>query len=458
MFQDLFERPLNQDAYSDRPFTFVSKTAHNDLGNIAAINLIENGDRLARETWQNHQLTNLLRHAQAKSTFWRERMPSRVISHTMFKFLPVLSREDITRQVSREGSLAVEQGAASRSIYASTGSTGVPVQVHATPQNGYYNDLRGLAQYFFDGLSLVPNHTKIGPALKLEKMDRKSIAVRTSASWAGPVAEVFRSGSAKLIHFYHDEQGLIDELSKGEVGYLASPSRYVEILLKRGGPELIRKLGIKLWQHSSDHRDPEVVAALTSVGVPSLSIYSAAEIGPIAFECCRCPGYFHVAHSNVIVECDEETSVEFDGATVGRLLVTHLHSYATPIIRYDVGDFGRLHQKCECGHDGPAVSHIYGRGKHFLRHPDGRLMPFYISTRVLLEAMHFSECRFRQPAQDMIVMEIGGRESLSAEEETKLRQLVTNATDPAFKIEIRPVAEINWGDSPKRLFFSSAVA
>ncbi len=70
-----------------------------------------------------------------------------------------------------------------------------------------------------------------------------------------------------------------------------------------------------------------------------------------------------MAHSNVIVECDEKLTTTFDGEVVGRLLVTHLHSYATPLIRYDIGDFGKLHDQCPCGHDGPTISHIYGQGK-----------------------------------------------------------------------------------------------
>jgi hypothetical protein len=70
----------------------------------------------------------------------------------------------------------------------------------------------------------------------------------------------------------------------------------------------------------------------------------------------------------------------------------------------------------------------------------------------------FKECRVRQPTLDRIVVEIGGRVSLTADEETKLRALMTSATDPDFKIEISPVEEIDWGENPKRLFFLSAVA
>ena len=46
---------------------------------------------------------------------------------------------------------------------------------------------------------------------------------------------------------------------------------------------------------------------------------------------------------------------------------------------------------------------------------------FYLSTKLLREAVEFSECRFRQDAIDTITVQIGGRESLSQEEEDKLR-------------------------------------
>jgi len=458
MFSDLTTRPLNSNGYSDRPFTFLDQAAQNDLANITAINLIENGGRTARENWQNRHLTNLLRHAQARSKFWRQRMPSRMISPGIMKYLPIQSRKDIATQVELEGSLVTVDGNASVSSYTSTGSTGTPVKVYLCPENGYYNVIRGLAQYFINDLSLAEDRVQIIPAVSLSKLEKESLAVESAGSWAGPLSKVFHTGWAKkIIHRYNDA-ALIDELLKDRIGYLVCANRYIDILLKSGGIDLIKRLGVKLWFHLNDFRDPEIVEALAGIGVRSLSNYSAGETGPIAFECPKYQGYFHVAHTNVIVECDNELTASFNGAAVGRLLVTYLHSYATPIIRYDIGDFGQLETKCRCGHDGPTISNIFGRGKHFLRHPDGRLLPFYLSTRTLLEAVAFKECRFRQDRIDTITMEVGGRESITADEEANLKTLITRATDPAFNIKIKPTKEIDWSENPKRLFFSSSVA
>ena len=457
MFSDLPARPLHSDAYGDHPFTFLDQTAQNDLGNIAAINLIECGDREARERWQNRQLTNLLRHAQAHSKFWRQRMPSRMINHGIMKYLPIQSRENVATQAKLEGSLVASEGKTPVSSYASAGSTGTPVKVYVCPENGYYNNIRSLAQYFINDLSLEENRVYIGPEISLVKLEKDSLSAKSTASWAGPLGKVFRNGSSKKITHRYDDAALINELLKDRVGYLVCPNRYVDILMNNGGTDLIKKLGIKMWLHLSDQRDPEIVRALEGIGVPSLSNYSAGEIGPIAYECSKCQGYFHVAHTNVIVECDNQLTASFNGVSVERLLVTHLHSYATPIIRYDIGDFAQLEKQCRCGHDGPTISNIFGRGKHFLRHPNGKLLPFYLSIRALLRAVAFKECRVRQAEVDTITIEIGGRENITADEETNLKKLVIKATDPAFNIKIKLVKEIDWSENPKRLFFSSSV-
>lgn len=458
MLFDLTTRPLNSDAYSGRPFTFLDQDAQIDLANITAINLIENGDRTARENWQNRHLTNLLRHAQARSKFWRQRMPSRVINHGIMKYLPIQSRKDIATQVELEGSLVATNGNAPISSYASTGSTGAPVKVYLCQENGYYNVIRSLAQYFMNNLSLNEDRVQIGPAVRLARLEKESLAVESAGPWAGSLSKVFRTGSAKKIIHRYDDAALIDELLKNRVGYLICPNRYIDILMSNGGTELIKRLGVKLWLHHADYRDPQNVKALGRIEVPSLSNYSAGETGPMAFECLKYEGHFHVAHTNVIVECDDQLTASIDGASVGRLLVTHLHSYATPIIRYDIGDFGQLEKQCRCGHDGPTISNIFGRGKHFLRHPNGKLLPFYLSTRMLLETVAFKECRFRQDEIDTITLELGGRESLTVDEEINLKKLIAKATDSAFKIKIKLVKEIDWSGNPKRLFFSSSVA
>jgi phenylacetate-coenzyme A ligase PaaK-like adenylate-forming protein len=450
-------RLQNRNGYGDQPFTFLDPDAHRVVGHIASIDLIENGETAARENWQRKQLGNLTNHAYVRSDFWRKRLPGGVSAQDILANTPVLTRKDIAAQVQKEGSLFGDKKGGGVGTYETTGSTGTPLKVFVCEQNGYYNVVRSLAQFFFDDLPLDENRVKITPVFNSKELQQASGLRSTDPDWAGPLSKIYRNGSNKTLRFNKDVAGLLDELSRDRVGYLVCHSRVLEQLLDYGGLDLVKGLGIKLWIHVSDYRSRDVVEQLKRIGVPSLSNYSSGETGPIAFECRTNEGYFHVAHTNVIVECDQSLTTTFDGETVGRLLITHLHSYATPLIRYDIGDFGKLHPQCPCGHNGPTISHVYGRGKHFLRHPDGRFVPFYLSTRLLREVVDFNECRFRQEAVDTITVQIGGRESLSQEEEERLKTTVIAATDPVFKVVVKPVKEIDWSDNPKQLFFSSAI-
>ncbi len=448
------ERVQNVNGYGDQPFTFLDPEAHKTIGHIATIDLIENGDRRARENWQKKQFGNLVNHAYVRSEYWRDRIPSGLSGLDVLRALPILTRKDIIAQTQKEGSLFHDKKQGPVSTYETTGSTGTPLKVFVCEQNAYYNTVRSLAQYFFDDLTLDENRVQITPIILSEHWQKKTERME---HWAGPLSSIYRNGSNKKVRFSRDIEGLIAELSKESFGYLVGHSRAVEQLLDFGGADMIKSLGVKAWTYVSDYRSPEAVKQLRQVGIQCLSNYSAGEIGAIGFECTLHQGYYHVAHSNVIVECDEKLTTTFDGEVVGRLLVTHLHSYATPLIRYDIGDFGKLHDQCPCGHDGPTISHIYGRGKHFLRHPDGTYVPFYLSTRLLREAVEFSECRFRQETLDTITVQIGGRDTISQEEEKKLRATIIAMCDPVFKVSIRPVKEIDWSDSPKQLFFASSV-
>src|SRR4051812_29800062 len=60
---DLKNNIQNVNGYGDQPFSFLEPEAQQLLGDIVSIDLIENGDRSARENWQKKQLSNLINHA-----------------------------------------------------------------------------------------------------------------------------------------------------------------------------------------------------------------------------------------------------------------------------------------------------------------------------------------------------------------------------------------------------------
>jgi phenylacetate-coenzyme A ligase PaaK-like adenylate-forming protein len=445
---------FREDAFGEPPFTILDPPIASELSFITQVALLENGAPEARKRWQQTQLKNLLKHARRKSSFWRRRLRLPNADVEDLRFIPALSRSELVLQCASEGSLIDEPNGTSSQSYATTGSTGQPVKVFVSPANGNYNSSRGLAHFFMNNVSLNANRVKIGPHFF---DDERDILVTRSDEWDCNLARLFQTGSSKEIAFEKNEAALIDELSKEQVGYLSSPNRFIEILIRNGGADLIKKLGVKMWFHQSDYRDPELLHQLKACGVACTSSYSSGELGPIAFECSQFEGRYHVAHSNIIVEIDNSVNATYNGTLVGRLLVTSLNSYATPLIRYDVGDFATLESVCPCGHQGPTLSNIHGRRKGFLYYPDGTFRQFHVRGHELLRVLDFMDSRIIQTGADEIIIEICRREPVTQEDKIRIKEFVHRATNFPFKVEVIHVKAIDWSSNPKRLFFTSKV-
>ena len=128
--------------------------------------------------------------------------------------------------------------------------------------------------------------------------------------------------------------------------------------------------GLAMFVPLGEPIDDALRQRFDAAGVPVRANYSCEEAGMIATECPKHKNHHHVATSNVIVETNVPIASVRQGVVISQILVTHLHSYATPLICHDIGDYGVLSDACPCGHQGPTVSHIYGRAKNLLSTPN----------------------------------------------------------------------------------------
>lgn len=451
-----FTGPIKNEAYSTDSFNFLNQNAHNDLATFAEINLIENGSRIPRERWQKSQVINLIQFAHAKSYFWRNRLAPKISASDPLIDLDVLSRYDVINQVAQEGALCPKEFLANVDSYASSGSTGIPVKTYSMQQNARYNEIRSLAQYYIEGRSLNFNRTFIKPSDGNLALNNTSEAlVKVNSSWIGSLTDIFQHGHHKTIQYTNNPDRLINELLRDEVGYLACLGSHMDLLIKEGGEDLIKKLGIELWLHHSDNFDPNHRLLLERCAVPIRSSYSCAELGPIATECSRNPGFYHVTHSNVIVEAAKDDTVQLGAERLNKILVTHLHSFATPLIRYDLGDYASFHNICPCGHDGNTLSNIFGRKKYFLKAADGEMIPFPIFSKPLLDLIHFEEFFIYQPDRTNIIVELGGISDISTDQRANIVDFIKTLSQEKFHITINTVPKIDWSKNPKNLPFIS---
>jgi phenylacetate-CoA ligase len=108
-----------------------------------------------------------------------------------------------------------------------------------------------------------------------------------------------------------------------------------------------------------------------------VDVYGSTEFKEIAVQCPA--GRYHINFESVYVE-----SVDDEPNGPPRLLVTTLVNKAMPLIRYELGDTGRLkEEECPCGRSSPQIIELQGRLSEMLAFPDGtRVSPYLLTTAI----------------------------------------------------------------------------
>ena len=451
---DFSQAPLKNRSFSEKPMSFIEETPKTFLGSIIELVAIETGNRTAREHWQCKQLENLLQHASRRSAFWRERIGAKKIKGIALSDLPIMTRGEVVKQVDTEGSLLAGEPITTRK-HATSGSSGTPVQFFVSEMNTRYNGIRALVQFFLEARDLTLNITTFKPSSRDQSKEGFAVAKQP---WPGALNSLFTTGGFKQIsHSRPNRRLLFRELSKDPIGYLVVQPSLVESLFYDGNISFLCENGTAMFIPTGEEADRSLRDKFVAAGIPVRANYSSEEVGLIASECKDCPENFHVAQSNVIIEVDHRDTVIVGSNRLGRVLLTHLHSYATPFVRYDIGDFATLSERCECGHNGPVLSNICGRKKRLVRHADGSVSRFGIPAAKILEIVKCDEYRIRQTALDTIKIEIGGIDQLTADQNAALASLFKDRVGDEFQIHIQAVQTINWGNAVKRLAFESEV-
>jgi phenylacetate-CoA ligase len=107
-----------------------------------------------------------------------------------------------------------------------------------------------------------------------------------------------------------------------------------------------------------------------------IDIYGSTEFKEIAVQCER--GCYHVNFESVHVESHDS------GEGLPRLLVTTLVNKAMPLIRYQLGDTGKVESAvCACGRHSEQLVDLQGRLSDMLVFPDGTVLSPYLVEAVV---------------------------------------------------------------------------
>jgi phenylacetate-CoA ligase len=453
--RSLIEAPHS---FSSNPLSFLDSDCKTALSNIMDLILLESSTQKDINIWRKQQIHNLFSHCMTRSSFWRRRIGGGSKGFRKLEDLPVMSRSSLNEQVENEGALLGVKDGALVNKHSTSGSTGTPANFYVTNINGNYNAYRSAAQFIIDGLDLTLNRTRLGYGALASKPESP---LSTRNHWLSHLYPFIQSGRNKEIAYVNCSNAEIDrivrELKKDPIGHLVAGPWMIEPLLRNITPCELHRCGARVFLIYGGRLDSSIRTRLEAADILVSQSYSCEEVGPVAFECKKIKGSYHVATSNVIVETDKTQRLTIDGKSLEKVLITHLHSYATPFIRYDIGDYAILGKSCQCGYTGPVLSDIYGRSKMLLSKPDGTVVPFFIETAYLFDLADIKEYRIRQVSHNRLEAEFVMVECSGDTQATSLSEKLKSVVGDDMHVDVRFVGSIDWGSDTKREGFRNEV-
>lgn len=138
-----------------------------------------------------------------------------------------------------------------------------------------------------------------------------------------------------------------------------------------------------------------------TLGVAVSDMYGCHEVVRLASECTH--GGMHVAGDAAFLEFQDDSAIEDAGDDPKKILITTLLARAMPLIRYDVGDFGRaLARSCPCGLEMPLMSMDIGKVHHIFTFPEGEMVHTTVFTKELYCLESLDAFQVRQTARDRV--------------------------------------------------------
>ena len=142
-------------------------------------------------------------------------------------------------------------------------------------------------------------------------------------------------------------------------GYASALAIFAQLMLDQG---LKLNLPLKAVVSTSETLYPDQRQILENAfDAPVVNEYGARDGGIIAYQCPH--GSSHLSAENLIAQVvDIQTQKPLPAGEKGLLILTDLHNYVQPRLRYQLGDEVALSPKsCSCGRVMPVVDEIYGR-------------------------------------------------------------------------------------------------
>jgi phenylacetate-CoA ligase len=184
-------------------------------------------------------------------------------------------------------------------------------------------------------------------------------------------------------------------------------------------------------------------------GAPAFDTYGCREVMLIAAECEAHDG-LHINSDHLHVEFHDETAAGH-GSGPAELVITDLHNFGMPMMRYLNGDLGTPGGRtCACGRQLPKLAKVDGRKLDALRLKDGRLLPGEYIVYVFLAVNGVKQYQVVQRQLDALLVRLVPDANYDTAAHEIIRDGIRKVAGDSVRIEFEIVDAIALTSSGKR--------
>lgn len=311
------------------------------------------------------QLQRLLQHARATVPHYARSLagldPER-LDWAAFSQLPFLGRAELQGRYEALRSRALPPSHGPAKEGQSSGSTGRPVRFLRTAASQFFWNTLTIREHLWQRRDFSGKLCAI----------RVRVEERSVPDWGRPVSLLFRTGPAAMLDVRTDTARQLEWLQREDPSYLLTHASNLGALAEQSLRRGIRLPRLRQARTYSEALRPGLRETVRAAwGVEIADTYSCEEAGYIALQCPQ-HEHYHVQAESLVVEVVDADGRPCTPGETGEVVLTTLHNFALPLIRYRLGDYAEVGAPCDCGRGLPVLRRIHGRQRNMLHTPDGR--------------------------------------------------------------------------------------
>jgi phenylacetate-CoA ligase len=252
--------------------------------------------------------------------------------------------------------------------------------------------------------------------------------------WGPPVSLLFDTGPALRLPITLSVEELVAHLAAFKPANLIVYPGTLDALARHVAAHEIAFVGLEIIRTVGETLHGELRDLAQRVfGARLVDSYSSQELGYIALQCPAAEAY-HVMAESLFVEVLDEAGEPCAAGRTGRVVLTDLHNFATPLVRYDIGDYAQVAPPCQCGRGLPALRRIVGRERNLVVMPDGTRHWPLVGFHRFRDVAPVAQYQLIQHTPEEIEVRLVVERPLGAGEEAALRAVIQGALGHPFTL------------------------